>query len=142
MGVTKWFIGVLLLLFSVALAQAGERYPLLEVQSGDVARIYNVRMEQRADDRWQLRGRVTRTLRDTKVPQGQIVTVVYNKKGKSLYTLTSDYKPGFVHRKKKRASYFTVRFPDKLDLKNSRIRIYYLGDGGGAKSTTSKRDYP
>ena len=142
MGVTKWFIGVLLLLFSVALAQGGDLRPVLEVQSDDVARIYNVRVEQRADDRWQLRGRVTRTQRDTKVPAGRVVTVLYNRKGKSLHRLTSDYKPGFVHRKKKRASYFTVRLPDKLDLKNSLIQVYYLRDADGGNSATSERDYP
>lgn len=142
MGVTKWFVGVLLLLFSVALAQGGGRRPVLEVQSDDVARIYNVRVEQRADDRWQLRGRVTRAQRDIKVPAGRVVTVLYNRKGKSLHRLASDYKPDFVHRKKKRASYFTVRLPDKLDLKNSLIQVYYLRDADGGNSATSERDYP
>lgn len=142
MRVTQWLIGILCVIFSVTWTQGGGRTPEIDVQSSDVARIYNVRIEKNQEDGWQIRGRVTRTLSDRKVPQGQIITEVYNPKGISLYTLRSDYIPRFVHRKKKRASYFTVQLPDKLDLKNSQLRLYYLSNVRGESNVTSETELP
>ena len=113
MSTIKWLIGFLLLVFSVALAQAGDRAPRMEVINDSAARIYNVRLE---DKGLKLRGRVTRSNRDVKVPHGQVITVIYNAKGRELHTLQSTYKPRHVHRKKKRASYFTVHLPKDVDL--------------------------
>jgi len=135
MSVVKWLIGFLLLIFSIALAQAGDRAPRMEVISDSAARIYNVRLE---DKGLKLRGRVTRSNRDIKVPHGQVITVIFSEQGQKLHTLQSTYKPRHVHRKKKRASYFTVRLPKDVDLERSNIRIYYLSDESSRKRSDNR----
>ncbi|WP_370277875.1 hypothetical protein [Pontibacterium sp.] len=135
MSAIKWLVGFLLLIFSVALAQAGDRAPRMEVLNDNAARIYNVRLE---DKGLKLRGRVTRSNRDVKVPHGQVITVIYNAKGRELHTLQSTYKPRHVHRKKKRASYFTVHLPKDVDLHKSSIRIYYLSDESSRKRSDNR----
>lgn len=135
MSATKWLIGFLLLVFSVALAQAGDRTPRMEVLNESAAHIYNVRIE---DKGLKLRGRVTRSNRDVKVPYGQVLTVIYNAQGRELHTLQSTYKPRHVHRKKKRASYFTVHLPQDVDLHRSSIRIYYLSDESSRKRSDNR----
>ncbi len=128
MSVFKWFIGVLLLVFSVALAHSEERGEQLQIRNDAEARLFNVRIERDGYKQWKLRGRVTHADRDVKVPQGKVVTVVYGKKGKQLHSLTSSYKPKFVHRKKNRASYFTVYLPKDVPSRHSTIKVYYLSD--------------
>lgn len=135
MAVIKWLIGFLLLVFAVALAQAGDRAPRMEVLNDSNARIYNVRFENNG---LKLRGRVTRSNRDVKVPHGQVVIVIYNAQGQTLHTLESTYKPRYVHRKKKRASYFTVRLPKDVELEGTTIQIYYLSDESSRKRSDNR----
>lgn len=135
MSAIKWFIGFLLLVFSVALAQAEGWAPRMEILNDNVARIYNVRFE---DNGLKLRGRVTRINRDVKVPLGQVVMVIYDVQGQKLHTLESTYKPRYVHRKKKRASYFTVHLPNDVDLHRSSIQIYYLSDESSRKRSDNR----
>ncbi|MBY4678252.1 hypothetical protein [Marinobacterium arenosum] len=92
---------LLLLVSLVVLAQ-----PELKVQPHELVRLYNVRAYAEGED-WVVRGRVTRVDKDVRVPHGAIVVAL----GSEQYR--ARYKPQFVHRKTKRASYFTLRIPQR-----------------------------
>lgn len=99
----KMLLGALLLL--VSLEVVGQ--PELRVQPSDWVRLYNVRAYAERDN-WVVRGRVTRADKDIKVPHGAIVVELDETVFRALY------KPRFVHRKTKRASYFTLRIPQRV----------------------------
>ncbi|MEH6578755.1 MAG: hypothetical protein V7731_16965 [Amphritea sp.] len=124
MNTLKWLAVVFLCVFSAAVAsESSARQENLE--AGNEARIFNVRLFQDEDSNWLLRGRVTRTDKDVKVPTGQVVVIVYNDEGKPVFAQSSHYKPGFVHRKTKRASYFTLNIPAQINMNDRTIRLFY-----------------
>lgn len=115
---------ILVCLFS-SLGAASDYAPPLVVESGEYTRIFNVRLLPGTADEWLLRGRVTRADKAVKVPPGELFMVVYDHSDKSIYSQAAAYKPGFVHRKTKRASYFTLRIPQHIELQHGWIRLQY-----------------
>lgn len=128
MSVVKWIVGLLLLVFAVALAHAGEYAPRIEVINDGKAKVYNVRFQRQIDGHWALRGRLTRSDRDVKVPRGQVKALMVDKRGIQIHSAETRYKPQHVHRKKKRASYFTVHLPEELKPSGLSVEVYYLSD--------------
>ena len=124
MNIIKWSIVVFFCVFSASVAsESSARQESLE--AGSEARIFNVRLFQDEDSNWLLRGRVTRADKAVKVPAGQVVVIVYDDKGKPVFAQSSHYKPGFVHRKTKRASYFTLNIPAQINMSDRTIQLFY-----------------
>ncbi|WP_114695122.1 hypothetical protein [Motiliproteus coralliicola] len=128
MSVVKWIVGLMLLVFSVALARAGEYAPRIEVINNGQAKVYNVRFQRQIEGHWALRGRLTRSDRDVKVPKGQVKALLFDERGKQIHSAETRYKPQHVHPKKKRASYFTVHLPQDLHPSGVSVKVYYLSD--------------
>ena len=115
-----WLLRVLLLSLLSTVLYAIPTPPLL-IESNEQIRLYNVRLVEE-DGVWLIRGRVTRADRDQKVMAGRIVAVSQN--GARPLAETA-FKPQFVHRKTKRASYFTLQIRPEAVPHNSAIKLYF-----------------
>lgn len=118
-------LGVLLLSTSLSFTYASDRITL---EPNPYARIYNVHLKRDLTGRSRLKGRVTRVEKDQRVPPGTIVVELSGANFTSVHSLKARYKPQFVHRKKKRASYFSVELPQEPDLSETQFRVYFLAD--------------
>lgn len=112
----------LLLLILCVVPLLGASAPSLIVESSNLVRIYNVRLQQE-EGFWLIRGRVTRADKDLRVSSGHIVAV---RKKDNRRLGVARFKPQFVHRKTKRASYFTLRIDIGSVPEDSAIRLYFL----------------
>ncbi|WP_432472246.1 hypothetical protein [Amphritea sp. HPY] len=115
---------ILCCFLSVSSAFPGDQSVQVEVATSEV-RFFNVRVYQEADKSWVLRGRITRSNKDIKVPVGKVKVIVLDERGRQSYMETSDYKPSFIHRKTDRASYFTVRLPRKVVTDKSTLKLSF-----------------
>lgn len=107
----------LLMLCGVLMTPMSVAQPSIQVDLGSSsaeARFMYLRLELDEQNGWQIRGRLARADKSTKVPEGQVLVVAVDAKGDELALLRADYKPAFVHRKTDRASYFTVPVPDEV----------------------------
>jgi hypothetical protein len=107
---------------SVSFVLQGDQSARVDVVTSE-ARFFNVRLYQETDKSWVLRGRITRSDKDIKVPVGKVKVIVLDDRGRRSYMETSDYKPSFIHRKTDRASYFTIRLPRKVVTDKSVLRL-------------------
>ena len=109
---------------SASSAFSGGQPVQLDVVTSEV-RFFNVRVYQETDKSWVLRGRITRSNKEIKVPVGKVKLVVVDDRGRRSYIETSDYKPSFIHRKTDRASYFTIRLPRKVVTDKSTLKLSF-----------------
>lgn len=111
-----WKLLLAALLLLVPLAAASQ--PQIKVQPHELVRLYNVRGYADGDS-WVVRGRVTRADKERRVPRGAIVVELGDEQYRALY------KPRFVHRKTKRASYFTLKIPQRAVEEVKVLRLEY-----------------
>lgn len=115
---------VLCCFLSVSSAFPGDQSARVDVVISEV-RFFNVRVYQETDKNWVLRGRITRSNKDIKVPVGKVKVIVLDEHGRRTYMETSDYKPSFIHRKTDRASYFTIRLPRNAVTDMSTLKLSF-----------------
>ena len=115
---------VLCCFLSVSSAFSGGQPARVDVVTSEV-RFFNVRVYQETDKSWVLRGRITRSNKDIKVPVGKVKVIVLDDRGRRSYIETSDYKPSFIHRKTDRASYFTIRLPSEVVTGKSTLKLSF-----------------
>jgi len=110
-----------LLLLGLSQPLLASRLPALSVESSDQVRLFNVRLREEAGV-WLIKGRVTRSDKEQKVSGGRIIATL----PKSDRVLAeTHFNPQFVHRKTKRASYFTLRITAGGGTMPERILIHY-----------------
>lgn len=110
-----------LLLLGLNQPLLASRLPALSVESSDQVRLFNVRLREEAGV-WLIKGRVTRSDKEQKVSGGRIVATL--PKSEKVLAETR-FNPQFLHRKTKRASYFTLRIKPRDGAAPETIRIHF-----------------